>query len=91
MLQGLVLFSGRKEMKTFQALHSFAVNLARRFFGLIAEFGRGVFEGRLRVAEVIAAIGTGKLPVNVDGNARLASAWAGVIRWKNTRSCGGDD
>ena len=78
-------------MKILQALQALAVELARRLFALIAEFSRRIFEGRLCITKTIAAVGAGELAVNVDGDASLARAGAGVVGGKNTRSCGGDD
>jgi hypothetical protein len=45
----------------------------------------------LRKAETVAAIGAGELAVNVDGDARFARAWAGVIGGEDAGGSGGDD
>jgi len=60
-------------------------------FALVAKFARGVFEGRLRVAIAITTVGAGELAVDVDRDAGFASAGAGFVGGKNSRSCGGDD
>src|SRR5216683_2605082 len=89
--QSFVLLDSGKQKKTFQSLQAFTVNLARRFFALIAEFGRGVFERRLCVAVTIAAVRASKLTVDVDGDASLACSRAGVVGGKYPRGCSGDD
>ncbi len=91
LLQSFVLAGGWQEMKIIQALQSFAIDLARGFFALITEFTRGIFEGRLRVAVAIAAVGTGELAVDVDGDACFARAGAGFVGGEDARSSSGDN
>ena len=91
LLQGFVLFLGREEMKACQVFQAFAVDFARRFFALVAEFVRSFFEGRLRVAITIAAVGAGELAVDVDRDAGFARARAGIVRREDARHRSGDD
>ena len=71
--------------------NSFAINLTRRGFALIALLGRSLLERRLRKAVAIASEGARQLAVDVDNDRAIGGAGARGVGWKDPRRGGGHD
>ena len=83
LFQAGILLGGAQQVETAQLLEARAIDLTRRFFALIALLGNAIRKGRLRVAIMIAAVGRGELPVDVDDDAGLVRSRTGFVARKN--------